>query len=232
MPAATPPAKRQKVVSVPDKPKVIDIVKSPEGDLVLQVGDPVKRNLLRVHSGSLRMASPVFRGMLGGNFIEGSTQYTAEDPLCLTEDNARAMLDLCKLIHHQYAMHDPLSVYRFPKLVILADKYQCLSIVRPWFLAAVTQHFTSSITEGWDEVDALGFGWGDAMCIAYALEDAQLFWRISRSAIVRYDTESLNKRMSEGLVDLMPKGFLGMSAGSLSTLSLTYRRCHPEPVDL
>lgn len=158
MPAATRPAKRQKVVSVLYKPEVSDLVKSPEGDLVLRVRETVKGSLLRVHSGFLRMASPVFRGVLGGDFIEGSTQYTAKNPLCLTEDNAQAMLDLCTLVHHQYTMQDRLPVYQFPKLGILADKYQCLSMFRPWILAAVTQHFTTSITEGWNGFDALELG--------------------------------------------------------------------------
>lgn len=68
--------------------------------------------------------------------------------------------------------------------------------------------------------------------MAYALEDAQLFWRISRSAIARYDTHTLNEGKDEGQVDLMPKSFSGTSAGILSTLLLTYRSCHPGSVDL
>ena len=117
-------------------PQVIDAAQSSKGDIIISVGRSGHRaTLIRVHSASLKITSPLFRVMLGPNFIEGSTTYTDESPLRLKGDDAEAMLDLCTLLHHQKASKIPLS--RFPKLVALADKYQCVETVVPWFMAAM-----------------------------------------------------------------------------------------------
>ncbi len=101
MPATERPEKRRRVATASSRSEVIDVAKSSEGVIVIRTGEQVNGNLIRVHSTFLKMGSPVFRAMLGGGFIEGSIRYTADSPLCLEEDDAKAMWDLCCLLHHQ-----------------------------------------------------------------------------------------------------------------------------------
>ncbi len=108
-------------------------------------------------------------------------------------------------------MEDSLPLRGFPSLVILADKYQCMGAVRPWFVSAITQYFTSSIDEKPSGFDKLHVNLGTIMCIAYAVGDAQLFWRFSRSAVARLDTLDFNRHIDSALLDLMPEGFTGTS---------------------
>ena len=198
-------AKRQKIM--PENPKVIDAAKTSEGDLVIRAGAGEELVLIRVHSTFLNMASPVFRAMFGPNFLEGLTRYTADRPLRLQDDDPTAMLDLFALLHHQYSEPPPLS--RFPQLVIVADKYQCMAVVKPWFVAAVTKHFPSSIDESITLLNNTGLSLENATCVAYAVGDYQLFWRITRATVVAISTKSIKSVINKGLLDLMPKTFTG-----------------------
>ena len=201
--------KRRKTMPAPSR--VVDVSQTSEGDLVLVVGKGKKVMLLRVHSAILKMASPVFRAMLGANFIEGSTTHTADNPLDLKEDDAQAMLDLCSLIQHQYKSSDSLPVTRMANLVVVADKYQWVEIVRVWVAAAIAPYFPPSIEEKSRKLNNLTLRPVNAMCMAYAIGHAELFWRTSRTVIVQRNAVMTKNVVEGGLYDLMPDGFFGES---------------------
>ena len=192
---------------------VIDATKTSQGDLVIRAGDEGEAVLIRVHSALLKMASPVFRAMLGPNFVEGSTQYSADHPLWLKEDHPEAMLDLCALLHHQYP--DALPLSRYPNLIIIADKYQCNGMLKPWFVSAFTQYFTSPVTEEVPALDKIGLNLESAMCLAYAAGDAQLFWRVSRKVVVQSRPKKVGQAIEQRCLDLVPEKMLGKSVRPL-----------------
>ncbi|KAK4891349.1 hypothetical protein LTR27_010003 [Elasticomyces elasticus] len=107
------------------------IVCAEDGDviLVLQNG---KR--LRVLAGVLSRVSPVFKTMLGPNFLEGQAPRSAEDPkeLKLPDDSADAMNVLARFTHGLPSgpeAYDRWMMLPFSTLVlelgVLADKYDC-----------------------------------------------------------------------------------------------------------
>lgn len=204
---STEPASKRRKVSIPTA-GVIDTTQAFDGDLVLKVGKDNKFKLIRVHSACLKMASVVFRVMLGPNFIEGSNTYTAENPLSL-EDDDEAMLTLCRLLHHQCTSESSILLNEFVALVTVADKYECLGMVRPWFIAAISPYLASS-----DTIPRFGSGFqviglGDAMCVAFALNDAPMFWRLSKDFIAVMDTRNIGENINEDLLEIMPQGLSG-----------------------
>lgn len=78
----------------------VDIV--PDGDVILVVQDQVE---LRVYSIVLKLASAVFKAMLGPHFAEGQVQGTPTDPksVSLQEDSTEGMKMLCLCLHHPQA---------------------------------------------------------------------------------------------------------------------------------
>lgn len=78
-----------------------------DGDLILVVGNNLDGNKLelRVHSLLLKMNSPVFRTMLGPNWLEGQSlsniSETSPGKLDLPDDDAKGMKYLCYILHHR-----------------------------------------------------------------------------------------------------------------------------------
>ena len=69
--------------------KVIDAAQDGQGDLHLKAGSAGAGIIIRAHSTLLKMASPVFKAMLGPMFREGATSYTEDNPLHLPDDDPR-----------------------------------------------------------------------------------------------------------------------------------------------
>jgi len=113
----------------------IDIATT-DGDVLLVLGE----TRLRVSSVILSSASPVFKAMLGQNFLEGQGERSSQSPkeVALLDDDADAMTRLCRLLHHQDSMpadpHHALSLATIAEellnLMIVADKYCCTSSIR------------------------------------------------------------------------------------------------------
>lgn len=75
----------------------VDIV--PDGDVILVVQDQVE---LRVYSIVLKLASAVFKAMLGPHFAEGQVQGTPTDPksVSLQEDSTEVRLPSISVTSH------------------------------------------------------------------------------------------------------------------------------------
>ncbi|KAK4898064.1 hypothetical protein LTR27_004450 [Elasticomyces elasticus] len=108
----------------------------PDGDIILAVSGSLE---LRVSSVVLSMTSPVFKTMLGPHFAEGQALRRNMTGLphvvTLPDDGAEPMKTLCLVSHHQTkAIHfSSCTVARATfviELVDLADKYDCMDIIR------------------------------------------------------------------------------------------------------
>lgn len=89
---------------------VLEIVAS-DGDLILQVGDPMNyfqnECKILVSSRVLEQFSKVFAALMGPHFSEGQVIRSSESPqtISLPEDTPEPMLDLCLLVHGKIPKH-------------------------------------------------------------------------------------------------------------------------------
>ena len=104
-----------------------------DGDVILIVGEPAEAKLL-VHSVVLTAASKVFSALLGPNFREGQAVRSSEQPkeIKLPEDDARAMSDMCHLLHgkHVDELLKAVTSARVLSYAIVVDKYACVDALR------------------------------------------------------------------------------------------------------
>lgn len=122
-----------------------------EGDVILVFNDEKNTTRLRVSSLILSNASSVFRALLGPHFAEGQQPRSAQNPkeVSLKEDDAVAMVWLCKLLHHQQeeeqSTDHPNAAAGLYGLAISADKYDCLRAIRLAGAALLEQFTRSSV---------------------------------------------------------------------------------------
>lgn len=132
------------------------------GDLTLIVGPKSRRFL--VSKVALRLASPVFRAMFTGKFVEA--QANTKETI-LPEDDPEA-LKVVLLIAHLRFKEVPKTL-EFALLVEMAkivDKYDLVSLLRPWSGQWIAPHggkLTQEGFEGWSWV-AWTFGMRDEWC--------------------------------------------------------------------
>lgn len=99
---------------------------APQGDVILVVGKQGTR--LRIHSLFLRFASPVFAAMFGPYFAEGQDlESTATKEVAMPEDDARAVLIVCEILHHYTdCLPKNLASETAFQVAKTADRYDCL----------------------------------------------------------------------------------------------------------
>jgi hypothetical protein len=103
-----------------------------------QAADVKSTRELLVSSKVLSVASPVFKAMLNGRFLEGielSKAKTSAEPylaqLPLPEDDAEAMTLLCKLLHFDIDdIPERPNPQSLENLAFACDKYGCISPLR------------------------------------------------------------------------------------------------------
>ncbi|KXJ89943.1 hypothetical protein Micbo1qcDRAFT_235127 [Microdochium bolleyi] len=155
---STPPPPQESLVSEPEpvalsdadtpdepppKPEQECIV-DPRGDLWLLAqgtdssgcSDQVR---FRVCSRTLARASPVFDKMLFGRFAESSQNQSGDTwEVELPEDPSSVTRVLFEIMHSRYqrlktmGCEDPTVVPLLYDLTIMADKYDCVALFRPW----------------------------------------------------------------------------------------------------
>ena len=108
---------------------------SPNGDVNLDLTTDAPLRIV-VSSQIMSFCSPVFAKMLDSTFKEGLQNHhgPGRHRIYLPDDNAQAMLRLCRVFHH--TTHEGCSKTLQPttwrKLADLCDKYDCVNIMRPW----------------------------------------------------------------------------------------------------
>lgn len=206
-----PPAKKQKI---DNEQHSIDVCSDAPGDLIIRVGKDDSL-LLRVHSGVLKLASPVFRKMLGAQWREGNTIYTADDPLHLEDDDPTAFTDLCKLLHHQTDSQSRVPLSRFRGLTKLADKYSCCHLLRSMLKELTGRLFKNELVSEHTLYDSKDISIQDLICVAYVVGDGDTFTKATKHALVCCDVLSFATLTHSDVLELMPETYLGMSKSTL-----------------
>lgn len=147
--------------------------------------EPLTVNLV-VSSKALALASPVFKTMFSGQFKEGIDLAQAQAAsqryqLDLPEDNAEAMEILCNIIHAKMdRVPDLPSASCLADLAILADKYQCMLLLKDpgkvWLNPLMTREMS------YDSNTALWLG----LLFAY-LVDLPLEYQIISATLVMHN---------------------------------------------
>lgn len=104
------------------------------GDVDFLLQTDKNSTTIRVSSVLLEFASPVFGALLGP--LQGQAEHSEDSPkeILLVDDNSRAMVDLCSILHHKQTDLQELdasyhSTERLLELCVIADKYGCGSII-------------------------------------------------------------------------------------------------------
>ena len=190
-----------------DVPTVISTVDDvdPDGDVYLVL--PGKE--MRVSSKVLSVASTVFKALLSPKFLEGqalSSQLPGR--VALPDDDAEAMLVICKVLHHCYHFSIPNPKLEFMvKVAIASDKYDCTAAMSQWSsvqLRGLIRRATSSTNQG------------KLLLTSYVLQDYQGFMQITKLMCYSPSESSILKifsstpyGISEYHSTLLPKGITG-----------------------
>lgn len=115
---------------MPAAPTCINI--APQGDLIVCVDSGPLQKLARISSTIVKLASPVFRTMLGPSFKEGQTTHDSSNPLMLPEDDATSMLNLFHILHYNGDKANKTETDWVQRLVIVCDKYRCTESLKAY----------------------------------------------------------------------------------------------------
>lgn len=197
-------------------PAMSDLIQEdvdPSGDLILSVG-PQQFNT-RVSSKVLSLASPVFAAMLSANFAEGQSLLTsATDPaetpsLFLPDDDPEAMHWFCRALHHNMDVNKKKVGFDLClELAELCDKYDA-SVA----LSGCSNSWIESLEEETmiDDRRCL-----QGLCIAYAFDNHQAFWHITRNVMEFYTVDELDKNNDVRQKELLPSNLIGESCPASS----------------
>ena len=141
----------------------------PSGDLKLLLKAGNKRKTLIVSSKVMCLASPVWRTMLDpkGHFKEASPE---SKEITLEDDDLEALLLLLNIAHLRYLnIPTSLEYNGLLNLAILCDKYDTVTLIRPWLPKWLEGLKHLADTAGYEE-------W---LFIAWVLGDAKTFERVA-----------------------------------------------------
>lgn len=104
----------------------------PTGDLTVLVDIDHEKTRLIVSSQALCLASPVWRAML--NPESGFQEATSADrTISFPDDDAQTLLLLLRICHLRFSeVPQTLDLNQFFETAILCDKYDMVSLIRPW----------------------------------------------------------------------------------------------------
>ena len=172
------------------------------GDLTLAVHQGDDAKTFRVSSQVMRLASPVWRAMLDPErgFKEALTR---NEPITLHDDNIEAVF-LVLLMSHLRFQHIPgtLGFKQMVNLCMVCDKYDCVSILRPWL-----SRWISPLLAHVNQV-----GYEDWVVIAWVVGDTETFKRVTDQLILTCKTNDSNQCLnSSGAIfdPALPPGFAG-----------------------
>lgn len=122
----------------------------PNGELNLIVGIGDEARTFRVSSHAMRLASPVWRAMLSSH---NGFKEASDEEITFPDDNPQAVFIVLVACHLRFQdVPEQLEFTELVNLCVLCDKYDCVSILRPW-LSAWMAPWKSSVAkigyEGW-----------------------------------------------------------------------------------
>lgn len=133
--------------------------------------------------------------MLSGRFAEGQVKRSPEHPqhVELPDDNPRAVSDVCHLLYHKvsHLTDTSLPAIRLYHLVTVADKYDCLDVLRLQIRALIQTHFDGLSKRDWEK-SALRAG------AAFLLGDAKYFKLATQQLITHFNEKLSGLRKLKG----------------------------------
>lgn len=181
------------------------------------VGDCVRlvigkeKQAVKVSRAVLMVLSPVLRAMVSGPYREGSSDNRE---IKLPEDDPKALLLVLRIGHFKTkALPKDISFQELYQLAIVCDKYDTVSVVRPYF-DKWAEVYTALVEEP---------GYEEWMLIAWTFGMKDVYLKITNCLLLNLSLEnsSLN-RGERALADILHVGAEGKSV-----LNFKWRREHP-----
>lgn len=173
----------------PTEPRTVAV--TTESDMNLTVTGPgLHKVTFRVASQVLRIASSVFRAMLGpgsqfkeARDLERSMEDGETYNLFLEDDDVKSMEKLLYAIHlHEMAMV-PLNTFKsVVDLAVVCEKYDLYGAVRPWIEGWIGPWRSYVLSDGYE-------GW---LYVAWVFRDADSFKRLSKNLILESTAVTMN----------------------------------------
>jgi len=187
-----------------------------DGDIILVLPQNIH---IRVSSIILSYTSPVFKAMLGPEFMEGHTPRSAAQPhkIALLDNDSAAMKHLCHLLHRQTTNSNddhPSEAFaeRLQELAILADKYNCVTAIMLQ-VEAVLSRFLNRGAAGKLSVVAMLFCTG----AAYMMRLPRHFYAFSKRMVLDHCTSFSELLDDEGCSVALPAEVLRKQPHRLPT---------------
>lgn len=160
-----------------------------QGNITLIVGDSTEVSFTQtpphtfhVNSQVLSQASPVWRAM----FEPGRWKEAFTKTVLLPEDDGEALLILLQICHGRFEdIPEVLSAATLHEIAILCDKYDCITLTRPWLKKWLI---------GWtQQLDITARYKANDLCIAWQFGLSQAFadieWRLCNDSQMNDDDE-------------------------------------------
>lgn len=171
----------------------------PDGDAIFKCSDQNNNTTtsFRVSSKVLRLASPVFVGMLGPSFQEGQKLLQGEVPIIeLKDDDAPFMGIIFNVLHYRSGVENhAMSAERLARLAIHCDKYDCANALRPWISVWFknVERMSQPPTE-----------FGYTLLAAYMFNDSENFSKTSETCLRELNPEFSATWEEQEILTLLP----------------------------
>ena len=173
----------------------------PSGDLTVHVALDEQQKTFIVSSKAMCLSSPVWRAMLDprGHFKESSA-----GEVCFPEDDSESLLLILRIVHFQFQrIPNSLTWNQLLGITELCDKYDIVTLVRPWL---------PNWLEKWRHLaDTAGYE-ANWVFIAWVYGDNATFERIIKRVAMKITTKTSGEYL-DGAGNLleweMPPGIVG-----------------------
>ncbi|KAK4496043.1 hypothetical protein PRZ48_013312 [Zasmidium cellare] len=177
---------------------------SEDGDVMFTF--PSDNSKVLVSSVVLKMASPVFKTLLGPHFREGQTARSSSNPIeiPLPEDDPQATADLCRLLHHIPVpeLDFESDMGRMIPCAVAVDKWDCSRALQRSFRAILLHALHHNINNY--DYEKLG----QLASVAYCLGNQQVFGAVFDKLMLHFAKPTQYLRMvSEVPSRILPAQF-------------------------
>lgn len=175
----------------------------PSGDRRALVGAGECQKTVVVSSKALSLASPVWRAMLHPrNGVWKESLVDAE--ISFADDDPEACMTLLYITHFQFSkLPQFMDFHQILNIAILCDKYDTVSLVRPWLDKWQAKSLASAGKPGYEKY----------LFIAWVVGNAELFNKIANRLVhelsVGEQGQCVNS-LGEAIENNMPPGLVGM----------------------
>lgn len=180
------------------------VLLDPDGDIFLRCAchSEEGNHDFRVSANILRLASPVFKSMFSGCFLEGQRLLLEGVPVIeLKDDDPELMGSILRILHYQGKITDhTMSAKSLARLAIQCDKYDLTRSLGLW-----TTTWLRNVRTNDTSAEVFGF----KMLAAYIFGDSKEFRDISREAVFQLDLSFSSKWEKEELLSILPFSITG-----------------------